>query len=591
MAKPQRWLLRAVRLSLLAVLSWCVLAGTALAQTQEVIEHFNSQVAVTKDGQLDVEEKIDMNFADDQRHGIFRTIPVKFDTAHGTKETALRLVSVAMDDKAVPYQIARQFNDINIKIGDPKYRVSGRHTYLIHYMVSRAVNFFDDQPEIYWNATGNEWPFPIQDATAQFILPSGVDARQVRATCFRGSQGSKDEGTFTVRDGQIDFSTQGLAAAEGLTFVLRLPPGSVTVTSNVNELLWWLQEWWPAIVIPGATLLWVFFNWNLHGKDPGNAQVAGVDWNPPKELSPAEVGTLIDERCDVADIVSTLVDLAVRGYLRIEQQKTTVFFFSSTDYQFTKLDPPANAPPLKAHEAQFLAGLFATRSQVTLSSLKYDFYTYIPTLRNSIYNALTENGYFVSNPETCRYHYLVLGAVIGAAGLLVGFASPPTCYGLMISAVSIMCSSPFMPKRTKKGVDACRESVGFKRFVQKAEKERIRVLAANDPTIFGRLLPYAMVLGAADRWAEAFHDLILQPPDWYVPYGMNGAGYRFSSISFVNDLGDGMRTCASTFTATPPSSSSSWSSGDSGAAGGFSGFDGGGGFSGGGFGGGGGGSW
>lgn len=566
------------------------LSHGAVAQSQEVIEHFNSLVSVTKDGQLDVAETIDMNFANDERHGIFRIIPVRYDTQHGVRTTALHIVEVTCDHQPVPYTDSRQFNEINIRIGDPDRKISGQHTYSIHYLVSKAINFFDNEPEIYWNATGNEWPFPIRTATAQFFLPEGVDATKVRAMSFIGARGARETGTFSIKPREIDFEAANLAPAEGLTFVLRLPPGSVAVTTNFNEFIWWFSEWWPTVVLPAGTLLFVILNWFMHGKDPGDSHIAGVDWNPPKELSPAEVGTLTDERCDVADIVSTLVDLAVRGYLRIEQQKSSMFFFSNTDYLFTKLEPPKDAPELKPHEKFFLASLFATSDSVYLSQLKYTFYTAIPTLRNHIYSALTTNGYFVSNPDTCRFNYMCMGGLVGLFGLVaMGSHHWPAGFGLIISALIVMMSSPFMPRRTRKGVDASRQCFGFRRFVQKAEKDRIKVLAKDDPTIFGRLLPYAMVLGAADQWAEAFHDLLTQPPSWYVPYGVGNANYQFSSIAFVNDLGDGMRTCASTFSAVPPSSAN-FSSGYSGGAGGFSGF-GGGGFSGGGFGGGGGGSW
>ena len=54
-----------------------------------------------------------------------------------------------------------------------------------------------------------------------------------------------------------------------------------------------------------------------------------------------------------------------------------------------------------------------------------------------------------------------------------------------------------MSARTRKGVQAKLKSLGFKRFVTMAEKDSIAKLAADDPTIFGRLLPYALVLGAA----------------------------------------------------------------------------------------------
>ncbi|HEY9793933.1 MAG TPA: DUF2207 domain-containing protein, partial [Candidatus Obscuribacterales bacterium] len=565
-------------LAAFTAVAFVFLIATA-AHAEQIIRHFDSRVFITKDGRLDVSETIVMDFGDEMRHGIRRTIPVKYQTKRGTYKTPTRVTAVTADGAAATYSQSTEFNNLIIKIGDGDRLITGKHTYKIHYLVARAINFFDNQPEVYWNATGNETPFPIERATAEFILPAGVSASDVKAKCFRGSQGSREEGTFSIGDNQVSFQTSDLAAMQGLTFVLRLPKGSVTI-DDTSELMWWLMDWWPALFTPWLVLALVLTNWWVNGRDPANAYLAGVGWNPPKELSPAEVGTLIDESCDMADIVSTLVDLASRGYLKIKQLKTNVFFFSNTDYQFTKTDPPANATALKPFEQTFLIGVFATGQSVRLSDLKYNFYSYLPSLRNQIYSSLTDNHYFVTDPEKCRLLYQTIGTVVMFVGVASFFLSAAWAVGVGISGLIILLSSSAMPARTTKGVDACRQAVGFKRFVQKAEKDRIRVLAKDDPTIFGRLLPYAMVLGAADQWANSFHDLLTQPPDWYEPSDWGTPNFTFSSTNFVNDLGDGMRTCASTFVSTPPAPTSA----SDGAAGGFSGFDGGGGgFGGGGF--------
>jgi uncharacterized membrane protein YgcG len=482
-----------------------------------------------------------------------------------------------------------------IKIGDANKTLTGEHRYALHYQVARAVNIFDQQPEIYWNATGDEWRFPINEATAQFILPAGVDGMKINAKSFRGPQGSTAAGSIAHKSDKLEFSASHLGPGEGLTFVLRLPPGTVDL-GRYHEMIWWLMDWWPAIFTPWLTLLIVLTNWWVNGRDPENAYIAGVDWNPPKELSPAEVGTLIDESCDVADIVSTLVDLAARGYLKIKQTKVGGFLYSANNYEFTRVDPPPADAELKGYERAFLEALFSMGSPARLSDLKYHFFAYLPHIKQNIYDRLTDNNYFVQDPEKCRQFYNSLGVVFMLIGLGFILVRPALGIGLALSGVTIAMASPAMPARTKKGVDACRQAIGFKRFVQKAEKERIRVLAKDDPTVFGRLLPYAMVLGAADQWADKFHDLLQQPPEWFEPYGYGQPNYMFSSTTFVNDLGDGMRSCATSFTAVPHasgggsgfSSDSSWSS-SSGAGGGFSGIDFG--SSGGGFGGGGGSSW
>lgn len=550
----------------------------------EVVRNFDSRLEVNKEGELDVIETIEMDFGPNSRHGIRRIIPVKFRRNQNQYSTGLRVLEVQVDAHPATYQVHPQGADQEIKIGDAEYTIHGLHTYRIHYVASRVFNFFNNEPEVYWNATGDEWVFPIEHATAELILPAGVDGEKLQADSFRGAQGSQTEANLARAPHSIKFSANNLAPAQGLTLAVRLPVGTIE-RSSTHDLLWLFMDWWPLIITPVAFSIFVVMQYALHGRDPGNINVAGVEWNPPKDLTPAEVGTLVDENCDMEDIVSTLIDLAARGYLTIKELPSTGFIFSSKDYLFKRLPQPKDKLGLKPHESLFLTGLFAGAEFATLSDCKYKFYTTLPQIKNSIYARLTDSKYFVSNPETCRSAWQLGAGVLVFAGVSVAFvgAQPSWGIGILISGLILFVAAPSMPARTDKGVAATREAIGFQRFVRKAEKERIRVLAKEDPTIFGRLLPYAMVLGAADQWAAAFKDLLDQPPSWYEPYGYSDPSYCFSSRNFVNDLNDGMRTCASTFSAAPSSSSS-------GSGGGFSGLSGGG-FSGGGFGGGGGSSW
>jgi uncharacterized membrane protein YgcG len=268
-------------------------------------------------------------------------------------------------------------------------------------------------------------------------------------------------------------------------------------------------------------------------------------------------------------------------------------FFSSKDYRFIRRHPDHDitAEPLLPHERKFLEGVFgsatmhpsADSATVTLSSLKNKFYTHLPEIRSAIYESLTQKNMFVSNPDTTRKTYITIGMIMLIGGFIGGifgmdWGGIPYGAGVFIAGLVVLASSRAMPAKTATGSLALRECRGFQRFVQMAEKDRIRVLAENDPTIFGRLLPYAMVLGVADQWADAFRDLLTQPPDWYVGPGY-GYGHPFSSHAFVNDLGSGMNSMGSTFSSAPSSSGGSGGSGFSGGS------------SGGGFGGGGGGSW
>ena len=553
----------------------------------EIIRSFNTDVRVSPDSTLQVAENIVMDFEGTSRHGIYRTIPVRYFRNGNSYSIYIRDLRVTNErGQNLEYSNSRDGNDLNLKIGNADTFVSGVQTYRIGYTVRRAVNFFDGAPEVYWNATGDQWRFPIQSATARFFAPNGVTVSQIKSKSFRGRPRSTEAAQNKINTDNLQFSTTSLQPGECLTFVVGLPKGSVQPVGALQNLWWIFADWWPLLVFPLATASLLYSRYNKSGRDEIAVGAVGVEWNPPPGLSPAEVGTLVDEKCDTADMVSTVVDLAARGYLRIEEQKNEGFLFlSSKDYLFTKRDDAPPIAALAAHEQLFYAGLFAIGDRVLLSSLKNSFYTNLPPIKTAIYDGLTQKKIFNANPDTVRNQYLGVGfvmLVLGFIASIFGAASGYVAYGLglLVAGILVLMFSRAMPSRTKEGVLALRHCLSFQRFVRMAEKDRIAVLAKDDPTIFGRLLPFAMVLGVADQWAFAFKDLMSEPPDWYVPYGY-GHGYMFNSHAFVNDLGGGMNTMGNTFASQPSSQ---------GAGGGSSGFSGGGG-SGGGFGGGGGGSW
>src|SRR4029077_3207354 len=83
---------------------------------------------------------------------------------------------------------------------------------------------------------------------------------------------------------------------------------------------------WP--LLPVATFAAMIALWRTLGRDPaaGNESVA-ARYEPPAGLSPAEVGTVLDESADLSDLTATIVDLAVHGFLRIEEVETKSFLF------------------------------------------------------------------------------------------------------------------------------------------------------------------------------------------------------------------------------------------------------------------------
>jgi uncharacterized membrane protein len=640
-----------------AVFVCFVLCAAIHVANAEVIRSFNSDVRLQKDSTLDVTETIVMDFEGASRHGIYRDIPVKYERHNNTYSIYLKILSITDENNnPLTYKSTGSGRNLDIRIGNADTLITGVHTYKLHYTVLRAVNYYDGKPEVYWNATGNEWPFAMQQTIARFYPPANVSLDQLKMQSFFGPPGATNPASSKDETHDVAFYTTNLNAGEGLTFVVGLPEGSVVPPSLAQTFWWYFVDWWAAFVIPLFVLLGLVALYLQGGRDIDGNQAVAVEWTPPSDLSPAEVGTLMDEHCDVSDIISTLLDLAARGYLQIhENEKKGFLFLSSKDYTFVRNAPDPAGDILAKHEKEFLEGLFdssyggsgleasmmeviaahqktrpqpspppkqaaganafgisdpaalltagtvstkqqpqapvsappapikptATNQAVQLSDLKDKFYTHVSTIRDYIYDELTSKNLFVHNPEETRGKYKSAALILAIAGFVMFTFSLPWAIGLLISAVLCYLSMNAMPAKTATGSRKLRECEGFARFVKLVEKPRLEMMHKENPEIFGRLLPYAVVLGVADQWAEGFEGLLTEPPSWYFPYGY-GSGYIFSSRMFMNDMGSSMNSMASTFTSVPTSSSS-------GAGGGFSGFSGG--FSGGGFGGGGGGSW
>ena len=620
----------------------------------EIIRSFNSDVRLQKDSTLDVKESIVMDFQNASRHGIDRTIPVKYVRHNNTYSIYVKVLSVTDENNnPLHYKTSGHGDDLDIRIGDPDVLITGVHTYLLHYTVLRAVNFFNGNPEVYWNATGNESIFPIQEAASRFFPPPGVSVDQLVSKSYFGPPGAMSPASSQNESDDVAFYTTNLNAGEGLTFAVQLPPGSVVPPSIAQTFWWFFVDWWPAFIVPLLALLILIALYLRGGRDIDGNQAVAVEWAPPSDLSPAEVGTLMDEHCDMSDIISTLLDLAARGYLQIHENESKGFLFlSSKDYTFVRNAPDPAGDTLAKHEREFLDGLFdssisqsleasmmseiamrqqtrpqpappsksaaganafglsdpaalltagtvgtkrpqpqiaatppisptATNQAVQLSDLKDKFYTHVSPIRDYIYDELTSKNLFVHNPEETRGKYKGAALILAVAGFVLLTFSLPWAIGFIISGALCYLSMKAMPAKTATGSRKLRDCEGFARFVKLVEKPRLQMMHKENPEIFGRLLPYAVVLGVADQWAEGFEGLLTEPPSWYFPYGY-GTGYVFSSRMFMHDMGSSLNTMSSTFTSAPTSSSS-------GAGGGFSGISGG--FSGGGFGGGGVGSW
>ena len=566
------------------------------------VRSFDVELGVQPDASLDVSETIDADF-DVPKHGIYREIPIRY--AVGFHQYALRFQWLGVDDGAgTSYESAVTYeeNRVRIRIGSANRTLTGPVRYRIRYRVMRAILWEGnrawgaeerdrDRAVLRWNATGTEWGVPIRRCTVTVRLPRELDDSQVVADAWTGPYGAKNK-DFTQRrvDARtIAFETAALRPGEGITIDVTMPADAVARPGWARELGWWLTDNFVYGIVL-VTLSICLAGWYFQGRDlPGKGTIV-VHYEPPNGLGPAEVGTLIDERVDLHDISAVIIDLAVRGYLKIEEVQSSSWFSSGIDYRFTRRK---DGHDLKPFERKLFDKLFDGKTSVLMSDLETKFYPVIGKVRNDLYRGLSHGGYFDGNPNTVRSTFLIVGLIAVAAALglaaliqvgMIGrvFVLPMVVTGIL-SAALVIITSRVMPRKTQKGRIAWEQIAGLEEYIRRAEVDDIE--AQDRRGIFERLLPYAIIFGLSKRWAKAFADLYTQPPDWYQPADAS----NYSTWQLMNDIDRSVGTMNRTFPSMPRSTGSDgptgqgygWSSG------GFSG----GGSSGGGFGGGGGGSW
>ena len=578
---PAAWPRLRRSVAVLAVL--VVSLATSASARHLKIQKFSAEIFVQPDSALDVTETIEANFIGEW-HGLYRTIPIEYVTPQGFNYTLFVKLESASDAAGQPLKVEssreRHYLKWKIYVDDATDAV---RTIILHYRVTNGLKFFEDHDELYWNVTGDEWDVPVGNASAQIVLPPGVTG--IRTSEFTGSYGSRAQNAdVATSENTVNVSMlRPLSFHEGLTVVVGWDKGFVKEPGTSELVNQFLASNWP-VFFPVPVFLFMFWLWYTRGRDPRVGPVV-VQYAPPEGMTPAEAGTLVDDDAAMRDITATIVDLAVRGYLVIEEKEKDQLMglVKNKEYVFHMKKKPAEWAELKAHELTLLGGIFANGVQpdVELSSLQNEFYKNLPGIKDSIFDALMKRGYFQHRPDYVRSGFVGGGIAIGvllffignALSQKMGMALAPFIIAAIVSAAIIVGFGWFMPARTAEGAKALAVVLGFEDFLTHVEADRMDRIAQT-PETFEKFLPFAMALGVEKKWVGAFKNIYTQPPSWYQGGVYGGVFYP---VMFVNSL-DMMTMHAGSVMASAPRSSGGSGFGGGGSSGGGFGGGGGGGF-------------
>ena len=549
------------------------------------INNFHAKYVLDKNiegGGLTTEENIDVNFTD-YNHGILRAIPKKYHDLY----TKLKIISVSRDGSTEKYTTSTQNGNLVLKIGAANQTITGAHNYKITYSNERVINFVNGKAEFFWDVNGNDWLQPFNKVTAEVQLKDQPISNQTHMDCYTGIKSSNaSDCTGQTVDGSALFSSSRvLGSRENLTIVVPLTdvsfaPVKISMLEKLqqNKALHTTYILSPSILAAaGLSLLWF-----KKGKDYKRKGIIVPEYEAPPGLTPAEVGMLADYNVDGWDISATIIDLAVRGYLKIYEDSKKILFFTKKTYSLELLK--IDYKDLKDHEKTMLSGLFADQNvgaKINMSDIRRNssfLYSDIKTVRKSLKKSL-EDKYGYIEKSGSKYSTWVSVVFIGLFVLsdLLLF-NKTFLFNFIPLVIILMIFGSIMRRRSHAGQEVYEKILGLKMYMDVAQKQRFKMMQSTDRVyaepsktvdLYEKLLPFAVALGVEKSWSKQFDEVLTQNPAWI---SSNAVG--FSSANFASSIGSVTSSFSQSFEA---------SSGTSGSGGGGS--------SGGGGGGGGGGGW
>ncbi len=565
--------------TLLLLSTLAALSHPATGFAQESILAFHSDIQVLQNADLLVTETIRVRSEGTEiRRGIFRDFPTRYQDRGGRRhQVGFEVLDVRRGDHVEPYRTEARANGVRIYVGDPDvFLQPGVYSYRLSYRTDRQLGFFADHDELYWNVTGNDWAFPIEQASARVTLPAAVPPDRIRAEGYTGraGQNAQDYRTEVGPGGGVIFeTTRELAPREGLTIVVTWPKGHVEEPTGGDAIRWFLgdhREAFGGLLGLGILLVYLLYSWNKVGRDPPRGIII-PRYRPPKRYSPGALRYIRNMGYDDKTFAAALVNLAVKGYVRIEESAAGIFtlrklgqpvelaegeralassLFAGPGHQI-RLEQDNHKVLRKAKEAHrqslqraYEKTHFLTNRRHLIPGLVISLVTLVCAvllLPNTELRATAGFLLLWLSIWSIGVAFLLLNAIalwrgarssggIGKALIASLFATPfvageivalwvlssEVSASLALVALAILVLNlsfyQWLKKPTRLGRQILDASEGLRLYLSVAEQEELhfRHPPERTPELFERLLPFALALDVEQQWAEKFSAILQQ---------------------------------------------------------------------------------
>jgi uncharacterized membrane protein YgcG len=530
----------------LGLLSALVIAlatlGIAQAQDKSLYwQRYDVALTVQPNSDILVEETQRIQFTSGSFHFGYRAIPLdRVDqiTDVGVSEIVNGTERRYTPDSTSEYGFTTENADNNLKITWYfPYTSNSSHTYIVRYRAVGGLRIYAEGDQLWWKAVGADHGFPIRTSKVTVRLPATFSTDQLKLASYGASATSQVTDT-----GQVVFNAQNIPSDQELEVRVQFPHGVVQGSApawqaaddqrrQYGPVVGVLLGGLGLVLLVGGPLA-VYLLWYTRGRDVPAGLVPEYISEPPDDLPAGVVGTLVDEKADLKDIIASIVDLARRGALRMEEVRHEGFLGigSGSDFVFHMEDISKATRPF---EQTLIRSIFGGRKEQKMSDLREKFYTAIPGLNNQLYDELVKAGFFPRSPETTRRMWggvglagLVVAGVIGFCmfGALGSYSAAAACpaIALGITMVGLMIAGGFMPRKTAQGAEETAKWLAFKRYLQTIEKHG-DLQAVKDK--FEEFLPYAIAFGIDHSLISKFAAVDAPAPTWWGPVYVPGYGY------------------------------------------------------------------
>ena len=511
------------------------------------------EIEILKNGELNVREVYEVNFLTPHQ-GIWRTIPGSFHYRHPdgrVEKNRLDILNIKVP--GWKYDVDRKSGHTGVQIGEKGKFIDGLHKYEIRYTVRGAVIREATQDIFYWNLLGNEWGIPVHQVRFSIQLPDPVELQTHQYAAYNGSEGDTALADFSYDNGLFrGASNVELGNGRPMTALLKLPQNYFDLPTAAQKNL---RDYGPFLwFLP--ILIGFFSIWRKHGKN--EKLPIAVEYFPPEGIDPVQAGYLMDGITDTRDITCMIPYWGAGGYLSLQEEEGQGWF-RKNKITLKKIKPlPEGRLP---YEYTMFNGLFKEGNEVDLESLKNKFYTTMEEVRGKLREQINQGEYYERNSRNIGIGLFIFFVLLGAAGFLL-FPNRPLIIvaWMIISILLAIAAIVLLRKRTPKGNAIRRRILGFRMFMDKAEKNQLQLLLKDNPGYFEKTLPYAVAFGLMKKWAGKFEGLDLQPPAWYHSTTYNNS-FHYSPSGFAHAFHQSLGSLSTTMVSSPGGGSGGGSAG------------------------------